>query len=154
MNIDEVYKNGGGVYIPNPNYNKKTAKLGVQPQILTKDVTKAENPLLTNMYDAAKTSWVMDNKESYQRYGITPNKISNMDKESWERQSNLAKLGNAVLQSAVSEVGLGTIIGISDLFDFVGQAVTGNLGNQDYNNPVSQYIEGIRDKFNNEIVPI
>lgn len=154
MNIDEVYKNGGGVYIPNPNYNKKTAKLGVQPQILTKDVTKAENPLLTNMYDAAKTSWVMDNKESYQRYGVTPNKISNMDKERWERQSNWAKLGNAVLQSAVSEVGLGTIIGVSDLFDFVGQAVTGNLGNQDYNNPVSQYLEGIQDKFNNEIAPI
>lgn len=154
MNIDEVYKNGGGVYIPNPNYNKKTAKLGVQPQILTKDVTKAENPLLTNMYDAAKTSWVMDDKESYQRYGITPNKISNMDKERWERQSNWAKLGNAVLQSAVSEVGLGTIIGVSDLFDFVGQAVTGNLGNQDYNNPVSQYLEGIQDKFNNEIAPI
>lgn len=154
MNIDEVYKNGGGVYIPNPNYNKKTAKLGVQPQILTKDVTKAENPLLTNMYDAAKTSWVMDNKESYQRYGITPNKISNMDKERWERQSNWAKLGNAVLQSAVSEVGLGTFIGVSDLFDFVGQAVTGNLGNQDYNNPVSQYLEGIQDKFNNEIAPI
>lgn len=154
MNIDEVYKNGGGVYIPNPNYNKKTAKLGVQPQILTKDVTKAENPLLTNMYDAAKTSWVMDNKESYQRYGITPNKISNMDKERWERQSNWAKLGNAVLQSAVSEVGLGTIIGVSDLFDFVGQAVTGNLGNQDYNNPVSQYLEGVQDKFNNEIAPI
>lgn len=154
MNIDEVYKNGGGVYIPNPNYNKKTAKLGVQPQILTKDVTKAENPLLTNMYDAAKTSWVMDNKESYQRYGVTPNKISNMDKERWERQSNLAKLGNAVLQSAVSEVGLGTIIGVSDLFDFVGQAVTGNLGNQDYNNPVSQYLEGLQNKFNNEIAPI
>ena len=154
MNIDEVYKNGGGVYIPNPNYNKKTAKLGVQPQILTKDVTKAENPLLTNMYDAAKTSWVMDNKESYQRYGITPNKISNMDKERWERQSNWAKLGNAVLQSAVSEAVLGTFIGVSDLFDFVGQAVTGNLGNQDYNNPVSQYLEGIQDKFNNEIAPI
>ena len=154
MNIDEVYKNGGGVYIPNPNYNKKTAKLGVQPQILTKDVTKAENPLLTNMYNAAKTSWVMDNKESYQRYGVTPNKISNMDKERWERQSNWAKLGNAVLQSAVSEVGLGTIIGVSDLFDFVGQAVTGNLGNQDYNNPVSQYLEGLQDKFNNEIAPI
>lgn len=154
MNIDEVYKNGGGVYIPNPNYNKKTAKLGVQPQMLTKDVTKAENPLLTNMYNAAKTSWVMDNKESYQRYGITPNKISNMDKERWERQSNWAKLGNAVLQSAVSEVGLGTIIGVSDLFDFVGQAVTGNLGNQDYNNPVSQYLEGLQDKFNNEIAPI
>lgn len=154
MNIDEVYKNGGGVYIPNPNYNKKTAKLGVQPQILTKDVTKAENPLLTNMYDAAKTSWVMDDKESYQRYRITPNKISNMDKERWERQSNWAKLGNAVLQSAVSEVGLGIIIGVSDLFDLIGQAVTRNLGNQNYNNPVSQYLEGIQDKFNNEIAPI
>lgn len=154
MNIDEVYKNGGGVYIPNPNYNKKTAKLGVQPQILTKDVTKAENPLLTSMYDAAKTSWVIDNKDSYQRYGITPNKISNMDKERWERQSNLAKLGNAVLQSTISEVGIGIPLAVSDLFDFVGQAVTGNLGNNDYTNPVSKYLQELQDKFNNEIAPI
>ena len=154
MNVDEVYKNGGGVYIPNPNYNKKTAKYGVQPQILTSDVTKAENPLLTSMYDAAKTSWIMDKPEAYQRYGVTPNKISNMDKERWERQSNLAKLGNAVAQSLVSEVGLGIAIGAADLFDFVGQAVTGNLGNQDYNNSVSEYLEGLQDKFNNEVAPI
>lgn len=154
MNIDEVYKNGGGVYIPNPNYNKKTAKYGVQPQILTQDVTKAENPMLSSMYNAAKTSWVMDKPEAYERYGVTPNKISNMDKERWERQSNLAKLGNAVAQSVISEVGLGIVIGASDLFDFVGQAVTGNLGNNDYNNPVSEYFQGLQDKFNNEIAPI
>lgn len=154
MNIDEVYKNGGGVYVPNPNYNKKTAKYGVQPRILTQDVTKDENPMLSSMYNAAKTSWVMDKPEAYERYGVTPNKISNMDKERWERQSNLAKLGNAVAQSVVSEVAIGIPLGASDLFDFVGQAVTLNLGNNDYNNPVSKYLQGLQDKFNNEIAPI
>ena len=63
-------------------------------------------------------------------------------------------MGSAVSQAVVSEIGLGTVRGAADLFDFIGNAVTGNLANNDYTNPVSEKIQEWQDYFNTEVAPI
>ena len=155
MNTENVFNNSG-VIVSNPNYNPKTKKgHAQQPFFRTLDVSQditsgAANEFAKN----ADNVWVMGDTHSYQRYGVTPNIISNLDRERANNQSNFAKFGNAVAQSIVSEIGLGTIRGAADLFDFIGNAVTGNLANNDYTNPVSEKIQEWQDYFNNEVAPI
>ena len=93
--------------------------------------------------------------DKLRHYGVTPNaSIVDVDKVLAESQSNLRKLGSAVSQAVVSEIGLGTVRGAADLFDFIGNAVTGNLANNDYTNPVSEKIQEWQDYFNTEVAPI
>lgn len=93
--------------------------------------------------------------DKLRHYGVTPNaSIVDVDKVLAESQSNLRKLGSTVGQAVVSEIGLGTIRGAADLFDFIGNAVTGNLANNDYTNPVSEKIQEWQDYFNTEVAPI
>lgn len=93
--------------------------------------------------------------DQLRHYGVTPNaSIVDVDKVLAESQSNLRKLGSAVSQAVVSEIGLGTVRGAADLFDFIGNAVTGNLANNDYTNPVSEKIQEWQDYFNTEVAPI
>ena len=96
-----------------------------------------------------------DKADQLRHYGVTPNaSIVDVDKVLAESQSNLRKLGSAVSQAVVSEIGLGTVRGAADLFDFIGNAVTGNLANNDYTNPVSEKIQEWQDYFNTEVAPI
>ncbi len=96
-----------------------------------------------------------DKTDQLRHYGVTPNaSIVDVDKVLAESQSNLRKLGSAVSQAVVSEIGLGTVRGAADLFDFIGNAVTGNLANNDYTNPVSAKIQEWQDYFNTEVAPI
>ena len=155
MNTENVFNNSG-VIISNPNYNPKTKKgRAQQPFFHTLDVSQditsgAANEFAKNI----DNTWVMGDTHNYQRYGVTPNIISDLDRERVNNQSNFAKFGNAVAQSIVSEIGLGTIRGAADLFDFIGNAVTGNLANNDYTNPVSEKIQEWQDYFNTEVAPI
>ena len=155
MNTENVFNNSG-VIVSNPNYNPKTKKgRAQQPFFRTLDVSQditsgAANEFAKNV----DNTWVMGDTHNYQRYGVTPNIISDLDRERANNQSNFAKFGNAVAQSIVSEIGLGTIRGAADLFDFIGNAVTGNLANNDYTNPVSEKIQEWQDYFNTEIAPI
>lgn len=96
-----------------------------------------------------------DKADQLRHYGVTPNaSIIDVDKVLAESQSNLRKLGSAVSQAVVSEIGLGTVRGAADLFDFIGNSVTGNLANNDYTNPVSEKIQEWQDYFNTEVAPI
>lgn len=96
-----------------------------------------------------------DKADQLRHYGVTPNaSIVDVDKVLAESQSNLRKLGSAVSQAVVSEIGLGTVRGAADLFDFIGNAITGNLANNDYTNPVSEKIQEWQDYFNTEVAPI
>lgn len=155
MNTENVFNNSG-VIVSNPNYNPKTKKgRAQQPFFHTLDVSQditsgAANEFAKN----AGNAWVMGDTHNYQRYGVTPNIISDLDRERANNQSNFVKFGNAVAQSIVSEIGLGTIRGAADLFDFIGNAVIGNLANNDYTNPVSEKIQEWQDYFNTEIAPI
>ena len=155
MNTENVFNNSG-VIVSNPNYNPKTKKgRAQQPFFHTLDLSQDITSGATNEFAKnVNNTWVMGDTHNYQRYGVTPNIISDLDRERANNQSNFAKFGNAVAQSIVSEIGLGTIRGAADLFDFIGNAVTGNLANNDYTNPVSEKIQEWQDYFNTEVAPI
>lgn len=97
----------------------------------------------------------VDKADQLRHYGVTPNaSIVDVDKVLAESQGNLRKLGSAVSQAVVSEIGLGTVRGAADLFDLIGNVVTGNAANNDYTNPVSEKIQEWKDYFNTEVAPI
>ena len=154
MDTSEVFKNGG-INIPNPNYNPKKKKNKESPYMFTNNIGKYGSPQAEAVANSAGNNWVMDEDytRKYQRYGITPNRISpNLDKELADNQSNISKAFNALGQSLYSEAFLGTIKAVPDLIDLIGQKVFG-LGD-DYQNPLGSKIQEWQDYYNNEVAPI
>lgn len=153
MNTENVFNNSG-IIISNPNYNSKTKKgRAQQPFFHTLDVSQditsgAANEFAKN----ADNAWVMGDTHSYQRYGITPNLITNLDKERAENQSNFAKTFNSLGQALVSETILGTIKAVPDLFDAITNGIFQSDG--DYQNPISNKLQEWQDYFRNEVAPI
>lgn len=153
MNTDNVFKNSGYI-VSNPNYNPKTKKGRSQsPTLRVIGVDDAGGNGAADVFASnVSDMWTMGDTSKYQRYGITPNRISsNLDKELADAQSNWAKAGNALAQTIVSEIGLGTALGITDLFDMIGSKI-GILDN-DYKNPVSDFLEKKQEEFR-EFAPI
>lgn len=153
MNTENVFNNSG-VIVSNPNYNPKTKKgRAQQPFFHTLDVSQditsgAANEFAKN----ADNVWIMGDTHSYQRYGVTPNLITNLDKERAENQSNFAKTFNSLGQALVSETILGTIKAVPDLFDAITNGIFQSDG--DYQNPISNKLQEWQDYFRNEVAPI
>lgn len=153
MNTESVFNNSG-VIVSNPNYNPKTKKgRAQQPFFHTLDVSQditsgAANEFAKN----ADNAWVMGDTHSYQRYGVTPNIITNLDKERAENQSNFAKTFNSLSQALVSETILGTVKAVPDLFDAITNGIFQSDG--DYQNPISNKLQEWQDYFRNEVAPI
>lgn len=153
MNTENVFNNSG-IIVSNPNYNPKTKKgRAQQPFFHTLDVSQditsgAANEFAKN----ADNAWVMGDTHSYQRYGVTPNIITNLDKERAEAQSNFAKTFNSLGQALVSETILGTIKAVPDLFDAITNGIFQSDG--DYQNPISNKLQEWQDYFRNEVAPI
>lgn len=158
--IKNMATNGASYINPSPSKSKKHPS----PKILnTVDPIKIAE-LTTGFADREINEGLTSGKvltnqankaDQLRHYGVTPNaSIVNVDKVLSESQSNLRKLGSAVSQAVVSEIGLGTIRGAADLFDFIGNAITVNLTNNDYTNPVSEKIQEWQDYFNTEVAPI
>lgn len=153
MNTENVFNNSG-VIVSNPNYNPKTKKgRAQQPFFHTLDVSQditsgAANEFAKN----ADNAWVMGDTHSYQRYGVTPNIITNLDKERAENQSNFAKTFNSLGQALVSETILGTIKAVPDLFDAITNGIFQSDG--DYQNPISNKLKEWQEYFRNEVAPI
>lgn len=153
MNTENVFNNSG-VIVSNPNYNPKTKKgRAQQPFFHTLDVSQditsgAANEFAKN----ADNTWVMGDTHNYQRYGVTPNIITNLDKERAENQSNFAKTFNSLGQALVSETILGTIKAVPDLFDAITNGIFQSDG--DYQNPISNKLQEWQDYFRNEVAPI
>lgn len=153
MNTENVFNNSG-IIVSNPNYNPKTKKgRAQQPFFHTLDVSQditsgAANEFAKN----ADNAWIMGDTHSYQRYGVTPNIITNLDKERAENQSNFDKTFNSLDQALVSEAILGTIKAVPDLFDAITNGIFQSDG--DYQNPISNKIQEWQDYFRNEVAPI
>ena len=147
MNVEEFIKNNGQRLVANPAYNPKSKKNTQPSSILVPDIG-LPNDVATNM---AVTDYLNQysidaaENEKYRREGLNWNPRENFDLMLAERQSNWSKLGNALGQTLVSEIVLGTAKGLSDLVDFVGQKV--GLSDHDYSNPVSQYLEEKQEEF-------
>lgn len=154
MDTSEVFKSGG-INIPNPNYNPKSKKNKEKPYIFTNNVGRYTNPQAEAVASSAGDNWIMDESytRKYQRYGITPNKVSpNLDKELADAQSNWTKGFNAISQAVVSETLLGTLKAFPDLFDAITNGFLQSDG--DYQNPISNKLQEWQDYFNNEVAPI
>lgn len=153
MNTENVFNNSG-VIISNPNYNPKTKKgRAQQPFFHTLDVSQDITSGAANEFTKnADNAWVMGDTHSYQRYGVTPNIITNLDKERAEAQSNFAKTFNSLGQALVSETILGTIKAVPDLFDAITNGIFQSDG--DYQNPISNKLQEWQDYFRNEVAPI
>lgn len=153
MNTENVFNNSG-IIVSNPNYNPKTKKgRAQQPFFHTLDISQditsgAANEFAKN----ADNAWVMGDTRNYQRYGVTPNLITNLDKERAENQSNFDKTFNSLGQALVNEAILGTIKAIPDLFDAITNGIFQSDG--DYQNPISNKLQEWQDYFRNEVAPI
>ena len=153
MNTENVFNNSG-IIISNPNYNPKTKKGRVQqPFFHTLDVSQDITSGAANEFAKhVDNAWVMGDTHSYQRYGVTPNLITNLDKERAENQSNFNKTFNSLGQALVSEAILGTVKAVPDLFDAITNGVFQSDG--DYQNPISNKLQEWQDYFRNEVAPI
>ena len=153
MNTENVFNNSG-IIISNPNYNPKTKKgRAQQPFFHTLDVSQDITSGVANEFAKnADNAWVMGDTHSYQRYGVTPNPITNLDKERAENQSNFDKTFNSLSQALVSEAILGTIKAVPDLFDAITNGIFQSDG--DYQNPISNTLQEWQDYFRNEVAPI
>lgn len=153
MNTESVFNNSG-VIVSNPNYNPKTKKgRAQQPFFHSLDVSQdvasgAANEFAKNV----DNTWVMGDTHNYQRYGVTPNLITNLDKERAEAQSNFTKTFNSLGQALVSETILGTIKAVPDLFDAITNGIFQSDGN--YQNPISNKLQEWQDYFRDEVAPI
>ena len=142
----------GGGFVPNPNYKPKSKK-NKEPKVI-QDTTAptVQSAGADFIAGSADMRWKMDNPKRFLEQGITPNLVSkNLNNELARAQGNFTKFGNALAQTVVSEIGIGTVKGLSDLVDAVGQ-ITG-LSDHDYSNPVSQFLEQKQEEFK-EFAPI
>uniref|UniRef100_A0AAU8MK96 ADP-ribosyltransferase in polyvalent protein n=1 Tax=Geladintestivirus 5 TaxID=3233137 RepID=A0AAU8MK96_9CAUD len=147
MDVLNFINNGGQKTIPNPNYNPKSKK-NIQPPTITVDDLDPERNSVVDMavYDFNK-QYSIGAKEAdiYRKEGFNWNPWENLDKQLAEQQGALSKFGNALAQTVVSEIALGTLIGITDLFDMIGQSV--GLSDPNYQNNVSKYLTEKQEEF-------
>lgn len=158
--IKNMATNGASYINPSPSKSKKHPSPKILSTVNPIKIAELATGFADREINEGLTSGKVltnqaDKADQLRHYGVTPNaSIVDVDKVLAESQSNLRKLGSAVSQAVVSEIGLGTVRGAADLFDFIGNAVTGNLVNNDYTNPVSEKIQEWQDYFNTEVAPI
>lgn len=158
--IKNMATNGASYINPSPSKSKKNPSPKILSTIDPKKIAELATGFADREINEGLTSGKVltnqaDKADQLRHYGVTPNaSIVDVDKVLAESQSNLRKLGSAVSQAVVSEIGLGTVRGAADLFDLIGNVVTGNAANNDYTNPVSEKIQEWQDYFNTEVAPI
>lgn len=158
--IKNMATNGASYINPSPSKSKKNPSPKILSTIDPKKIVELATGFTDREINEGLTSGKVltnqaDKADQLRHYGVTPNaSIVDVYKVLAESQSNLRKLGSAVSQAVVSEIGLGTVRGAADLFDLIGNVVTGNAANNDYTNPVSEKIQEWQDYFNTEVAPI
>ena len=147
MDVLDFINRNGQRSVPNPNYNPKSKKNTEPPTIIVPDA----QPIPDDVIEMAKRnalnqfSIASGIADKYREFGLNYNPKENLDKQLADAQSNWSKAINALGQTLVSEIGIGTVKGVSDLIDFVGQKV--GLSDHNYSNPVSQYLEEKQKEF-------
>jgi len=144
--LDFISRNGQRT-VANPNYNPKSKKNTEPQSIIVPDIQQfPDEAVEMARRDALNQFSIASNEaDKYRRFGLNYNRRENMDSMLAERQSNWSKLTNALGQTLVSEVLLGTAKGLSDFVDAIGQKV--GLSDHNYSNPVSQYLEEKQEEF-------
>lgn len=149
MDVLDFINKEGKKEVPNPLFNSRSKK-NIQPRSIVVQDLQPDNDAAINMAVAdAMNQYSIDSKtaDKYRARGINWNPWENLDSRLAEEQGVFSKFGNALAQTLVSELALGTIKGFSDLFDLIGQGV--GLADGDYSNPVSQLLEEKQEEFRN-----
>ena len=144
--LDFINRNGQRI-VPNPNYNPKSKKNTEPATIIVPDIQNITDDAVEMAKRDALNQFSVDSKisDKYREFGLNYNPKENLDKQLANAQSNWSKAVNALGQTIVSEVGLGTLKGTSDFIDSIGQAI--GLSDHDYSNPASQYLEEKQKEF-------
>lgn len=156
MDVYKILENDGTKLVPNPKYNPR-AKKNPQPKQIRVPDDKAEySPVVDLAVKGGLQQQSIDAKafEKYHDAGLTWNPTKDFeyyDRYLSNHQSNWTKAGNALAQTVVNEIGLGTLKGISDLFDMtIGAGFRKLTGEEnDYSNPISKTLEEWQEAFKN-----
>lgn len=129
MDTSTLFSHGGEI-VKNPNYSPNNG----QPEYIDKtDISKRNNTLASTFYKATKegdnyTITDSDLIKKAKKYNVplTRESIESgaIDKELYDAQSGLSMFLNAVEQTVVSEIGLGTLKGFSEIGDMIGNAIS------------------------------
>lgn len=162
MDIRELAK---GAYIHvNPEYNPKTKKGKLQPQFISNADTNgainqgsASADILSRSSVQPRNLDYLGQPEKYADYNVTISTVdASLNDELAEAQSNWRKAFNALSQTVVSEVGIGTAKAFSDVADAtingIGSAFFNT--NNDYTNPVSKILEEWKEDFERNTAPV
>lgn len=151
MDVLNFINNGGMVEQPNPNYNPKS-KNNTEPANVLVPNFNPDTPIGVKMaiYDF-NNGWSISKKDSdaLANMGVNYDPRVDVTKQLSDAQSNWSKAFNALAQTVVSEVGLGTLIAFSDI---AGMIIKRSLS--DYENPVSEYLSGLQESFKENVAPI
>lgn len=144
MNIEELFNK--------PNYDGLNKK--EKQRLLQKEFEKEQiaNYIKENLLTEKENSIDLRTYNKYTKQGVLWNpKVyasGDLDRQLAEAQSNWDKFGNALAQTLVSEIVLGTLIGFSDLADFIGQNVF-QISDNNYTNPLTDVLEKWQEEFRN-----
>lgn len=129
MDTSTLFSHGGEI-VKNPNYSPNNG----QPEYIDKtDISKRNNTLASAFYKATEegdnyTITDSDLIKKAKKYNVplTRESIESgaIDKELYDAQSGLSMFLNAVEQTVVSEIGLGTLKGFSEIGDMIGNAIS------------------------------
>ena len=162
MDFKKVSEQGGFVH-SNPNYNPKSKKYTGPAFFVNNNPAGASNTgeALANVFSQPGRQGLnldyLGNPEKYAEYDVTVSPVdANLENELAEAQSNWEKAFNALSQTLISEVGIGTVKAFSDIADGVINGIGSAFFNSknNYTNPVSKTLEEWKETFDNEVAPI
>lgn len=142
-----------GELIKNPKYNPKTKKGAKESPYLVSNIREEDfaehaNKLANELRYTSQYS--PREIEKFEEQDITVNNVDSeedLKRQRAENQSAFEQFGNMLMQGVTNEAVLGSFLSLSNIVDAVGQIVTKD---NDYTNPVSQYIENIQDNIRDE----
>lgn len=152
-----------GVIVPNPNYNSKT-KYGRQQSKSVRsysadDLSRANaaNKFLTDFASGAITqseaTFTGTDVKGYNKYGVgvgTNTTLEDLNRTRAQNQSGWEQFGRSLSQIAINEVFLGTLLGFSDLIDWMAN-LGKEYGEDDWNNSFGKAITDAQDKIREDL---
>ena len=142
MNIEELFNK--------PNYDGLNKK--EKQRLLQKEFEKEQiaNYVKENLLTEKENSIDLRTYNKYTKQGVlwNPKRYASgdLDRQLAEAQSNWDKFGNAIAQTIVSEIGLGTIKAFPDMVDGLINLIAGD---SDYSNPISAKLAEWQEEFKN-----
>lgn len=147
MDVFEFLNTGGFETRANPKYNPKSKKNTEPAEINILNLDGENQPGVDMALVDFRNQHVLsaEDTKKFEDIGAHWNPYKDVNLQLAEQQSNFSKIVNSLGQTLVSEIGIGTIKGFSDLFDLVGQ-VTG-FSDADYTNPFTKVLEEAQEGF-------